>query len=176
MDKPKHLKVLALAMSLAFMGFVTGCKDDSGPSTSSGGPGGGATETNATPAPCDTDDECPKGIDCIHPSGDDAKGICNVNEMEVDGGEADSSTGVSSAAPAPCTSQDECPEGIACVFLSGDSGPGFCDVDEMNVMPPSSASPAPCTSQSECPDGITCIFPSGAGTPGFCDVLEMQAP
>lgn len=81
---------------------------------------GGAT-TSAAPAPCEDETDCPDGIACVHPSGSDGPGFCDVEEMSVT---------PSMGAAAPCVDDSECPEGIACVKFD-ESGPGFCDVNEM---------------------------------------------
>lgn len=170
---------MALGLALALSTGVTGCKDedDGGQASNEEDTGGGATETNVQPAPCDDDSDCPEGIECVVADGAQ-NGFCNVNEMEVDAGSdagTDASSGTSSAAPAPCEDETDCPEGIACIIPDGEDGPGFCDVEEMGISP-SSAAPAPCMSSDECPEGIDCVFPNGSDGFGFCDVNEMIAP
>ncbi|HKP64178.1 MAG TPA: hypothetical protein VJV78_45895 [Polyangiales bacterium] len=81
---------------------------------------GGAPVSSAAPAPCNDDDDCPAGIECV--SFDGGPGFCHVEEMGIS---------PSSATPAPCMSQDDCPAGIKCVSFAGADGPGFCDVNEM---------------------------------------------
>ena len=140
-----------------------------------GSAGGKATETNVAPAPCDADDDCPKGIECYFANEDDETGFCDVNEMHVaDAGSDGGGAPVSSGAPAPCNDNDDCPAGIECVSFDGD-GPGFCNVEEMGISP-SSAAPAPCMKQEDCPPGIKCVSFNGDDGPGFCDVNEMIAP
>ncbi len=72
-----------------------------------------------TPAPCSNDADCPEGIACVLPNGEDQGGFCDVDDTQV-------TTGT----PAPCSSDADCPEGVACLFADGGQD-GFCDVDEM---------------------------------------------
>lgn len=167
-------KQIAVMLALAAAVLSVGCKDESDGGQATDGTGA-ATETNAQPAPCDHDSDCPDGIACVFPNGAGSNGFCNVNEMEVADAGTDSGAGTSSAAPAPCLRDGDCPGGIVCIFPNGDDAPGFCDVDEM-IVSPSAASPAPCTSDDDCPADIDCVFPNGQGASGFCDVREMLTP
>lgn len=80
-------------------------------------PGGNTDMT--TPAACTVDTDCPDGIACIFPNGEDQAGFCDVDETQV-------STGT----PAPCNGDADCPEGIACLFANGSDQDGFCDIQE----------------------------------------------
>lgn len=131
---------------LAFAGCTSSSGDDGDSSGGAAGgspdpiangsdPGSPATETNAAPAPCADDTECPPGIACVT-SGPGEPGFCDVDEMIApgDGTAGASSSGdapVSSAAPAPCTTDADCGPEVKCMHLEGDTGPGFCNVDEM---------------------------------------------
>lgn len=169
--------VMSLALAAALLATNAGCKDegaDDGTAKDEGKGGQGATETNVAPAPCKSDGECPKGIECVFHDEDAELGFCDVNEMHVKDAGADAGGDVSSSAPAPCDDSDDCPPGIECKSFD-EGGPGFCDVGEMSVTP-SSAAPAPCDSQDDCPPGVECKSFDGAGGPGFCNVSEMIAP
>ena len=72
-----------------------------------------------TPAPCTVDTDCPEGIACIFPNGEDQGGICDVDETQVTTG-----------APAMCSTDADCPNGIACVLANETDANGFCDVEE----------------------------------------------
>ena len=133
--------LIVAAMALAACGG--GSDDDNNNDTGGGSPGPmasndppdqPATETNAAPAPCAHDGECPSGVACVflEPG---QPGFCDVDEMIAPGeaGSGDPGAGmpVSSATPAPCTTDQDCGPEIRCKRLEAGAGPGFCDVDEM---------------------------------------------
>jgi len=70
-----------------------------------------------TPAACTSDTDCPDGIACLFPDGEDQTGYCDVDETQV-----------SSGMPAMCDGDGDCPDGIACVFANETDQVGFCDV------------------------------------------------
>jgi hypothetical protein len=127
-----------LAQGTAGMGPASNTSSGSDPSS-------GATETNAVPAPCESNDMCPSGVQCVFPSGGGTLGFCDVSDTSgepndgsgsgaSDGSDPSSATsgGASLATPAACNSDSDCPEGVACMKFDP-AGPGFCDVNEMQA-------------------------------------------
>lgn len=111
-------------LCFGLLGAACSSSDDSSDQSKNPSEEKGATETNVARAPCETDGDCPEGIDCVVAEGDNS-GFCDVEEHV-----AERIDGATSATPAPCESDADCPDAIACVFPSGSGGPGFCDVEE----------------------------------------------
>lgn len=97
----------------------------------------GGVVSSAAPAQCESDADCPDGIECVTAEGADI-GFCNVDEAIVTDGnlphtateETSGGASVSLGAPAMCLTDNDCPEGISCVSFDP-GGPGHCDVSEM---------------------------------------------
>lgn len=159
----QHWKTWAMSAAVA---ALLGCGDDNGAAASNPGGGAsgsgaagndvaagsgpaaagenlgssGATETNAVPAACESDEGCPPGVACVLPSGGGV-GFCDVSDTNVEPGGGNEAPnqggdpitpgqGPSLGAPAPCEQDADCPDGISCkVPESG--GLGFCDITEM---------------------------------------------
>jgi hypothetical protein len=119
-------KLATTLVVLATFAFSAACGDDKPLNTA----GGAATETNAAPAPCNDDDECPPGIACVAFDAGVDGGFCDVGEMIV---EPSQGAPVSSAAPAPCEQDSDCPPQVDCVMVDEQESGGFCDVVEMQA-------------------------------------------
>ncbi|MHC5109263.1 MAG: hypothetical protein ACYTHJ_05235 [Planctomycetota bacterium] len=107
----RAIAVLHVGLSFAFLVGCPGVIPDSLPDMT-------------TPAPCSGDADCPDGIACIFPNGEDQGGICDVDETQVTTG-----------APAPCTSNQDCPDGVIGVLAREMDTEGFCDIEETRVSP-----------------------------------------
>jgi hypothetical protein len=154
MTRSTYVLPILAALFLA----CSGGDDDGGSKQATGTPEptGDATETNAAPAPCETDGDCPEGILCVHfhddATGEEGPGFCNVTEHDATGS-------TSSGAPAPCTENADCgPEGL-CLHThdtDGAEGLAFCRVDASQC--PSycvGAEDKVCQSSADC-DGGEC--------------------
>jgi hypothetical protein len=77
--------VLVLAAAAPAFGCSSGSTGDDGNSdgNGAGGQGGGGTPSSGTPAPCNTDAQCPSGIRCVHlrdDAGQEGPGFCDITE------------------------------------------------------------------------------------------------
>ncbi len=122
---------------------TSGAADDAAADGDDEGEVVGSPVSSALPVACNSDADCPEGIECFKLSESDEVGFCNVEEVVVEPAEgasdeelpADTSGGVSLAAPAICGSDAECPEGIECLKLSESDEFGYCNVEEVSVDP-----------------------------------------
>ena len=144
---------------LTTMGVAAaGCSSES----SGGAHAKQATETNVTPAACNSDDECPSGVRCLHLHDDatnmDGPSFCEVKEK---------SNSTTSSTPAPCTKNVDCGPKGTCLHVHGPDGAdmfGYCRTDNL-VCPRfcDEVNGAVCESDADCGSsncGVapTCIF------------------
>lgn len=160
------LLLLASALALACSG-ESGSPDpgpvgeqEEGPNDD-GASGGDPAESNATPAPCASDDDCPGGVECVL-SDDGGVGFCNVVETVDDSGQSapDDSAGSGS---------EDVSEGPVEGAEASGSSAGSSDDGSVSI-----GTPAPCTSDADCP-GQCVFFDEQSGPesgPGYCDVEE----
>lgn len=97
--------------------------------------GSGATETNVAPAACNSDTDCPSGIECVR-SDPSFAGYCNVNDMlggssaGTSGDDPSTTPGISLGVPAACNTDTDCPAAVDCIKPDG-AEVGYCNVNEM---------------------------------------------